>query len=178
MAICSTCDTTELFVLTGTSCSCITGYYLLGSVCTDCPTGCTVCDATGTTCSGCDTANGFVLDIGTNLCICSTGSYLPVGGTVCSPCSAIFSMCLACTATSCSSCQSPAIVSGSSCACPSGYYNNTLSCQLCSGQFLGCTICTLGSCTTCDTSLFFSAVPSSNVCPCQPGYIMLSSTCT
>lgn len=119
-----------------------------------------------------------MLDTSSNICVCNTGSYLPAGGTVCLPCSAQFSMCLACTAITCSSCQSPATVSGLGCICPSGYYNNTLSCELCSAQFLGCNQCLLGTCSACDTSLYFIAAPSSNVCSCQSGYVMVGSTCT
>lgn len=172
---CTSCNSVELFQLVGSACTCIDGFYLSGNDCVPCPVGCTICDSTGTSCSSCDTAEGFVLS--GSSCVCATGTYLPVGGIACSQCSAIYSMCLVCTASSCTSCQSPAIVSGSSCACPAGYYNDTLSCQTCSSHFLGCSQCTLATCTLCDTSLFYAATPNGGVCECATGYIMVGSSC-
>lgn len=53
---CTQCDTSLFYQLSGTQCTCISGYYQSASACLSCSTmvGCLTC-TDGTTCTACDT---------------------------------------------------------------------------------------------------------------------------
>ncbi|CAG9335719.1 unnamed protein product [Blepharisma stoltei] len=186
--------------LSGTTCTCNTGYYFSSNtVCSACDSNCAACSGTANICLTCvDTthmsaaptcacpANGALS--GTS-CTCNAGYYFN-SNTVCSACN---NSCATCTisASNCITCVDPthmsaapacacpanASLSGSTCICNAGYYfsSNTV-CSACKDSTYMYLDTVTGTCKCLDPHASFDQ--TSKICQCIQGYYMSSSgTC-
>ncbi len=130
-----------------TTVNCSLGYYAnsLGS-CSQCYPTCQTCS--GGSVSNCLSCfNGSILS-SSGVCVqsCSTGSFFNSNTSVCQQCSTLFSQCLSCTQTGCTSCTTNYTLISGQCGltCPSGTYLANQQCFSCSSY---CSVCT--SATAC-----------------------------
>lgn len=133
---CVSCDASVLYVLNGSICSCITGYYAdLSGNCLACDLvllGCTSC-TDSSACTSCDASQFLELLPGATVCTCIQGFYQ--SGTVCLACPV---GCTSCDSSgSCLVCNSTAgfEISGTGCSCVAGMYPVGTGCHSCSTTF-------------------------------------------
>ncbi len=141
----------------GCGASCPSGYYLNGTSCLSCPSGCNSCDNTGY-CVACNA--GLLPYLGGCISQCPTDAY--VSGGVCYPCSRWGSHCAGCSAVGCSVCEYGGVLQQGNCT----------DCQSIWGP--SCGGCTLSDCFGCANGYELRGTPP---LPCVPCAINWGSSC-
>lgn len=187
---CATCTSNTVctlcfsgFILnSGSTCECVSGYYLSSGSCMSCGNICTACTSSSV-CSQCKT--GYYLEISAcnqcpNSCLSCTSL------SICTLCISnyrlISSLCIQCPS-ECITCSSDGICT----SCVPGYYLSGTLCITCPAT---CQICTSSECTSCKTGYLLSngacescsdncmlCLTSMNCKGCQISYELLSSSC-
>lgn len=179
---CITCAPGAMMVLEKSplvgKCVCMKGSFPDGKQCSKCHPTCFACNGpTESGCSECGPNASLVATTFGKKCVCTTGFSrnaqnfcAPSGPTGCPPstylsgtqCAACTPGCLACSATACTSCISPAVIDQGKCRCPKGL---TMKNGVCSQCGPNCLECDGDVCYTCDS--FSDSV--SGKCECKPG---------
>ncbi|CAG9335755.1 unnamed protein product [Blepharisma stoltei] len=184
--------------LTGTTCTCNTGFYFSAdTVCSACSTNCATCQTSAGNCLTCsDTTHMTAAPqcqcptngaLSGTTCTCNTGFYFSAD-TVCSACSTNCATCqtsagncLTCSdtthMTAAPQCQCPTngALSGTTCTCNTGFYFSADT--VCSACSTNCATCqtSAGNCLTCSDTTHMTAAPQ---CQCPTNGALSGTTCT
>ena len=148
---CVTCNPTKNFILSGSTCVCQSGFYLLRTdtdvTCQRCDSSCKECSGSSLICTECDTANAFRAKDVNNNCVCIDG-YIELQGTCIDvTCSDIDANCQSCAFDpitgnrECLACTDSRVFDNGKCKCKVGFYDKPDgTCGKCGS---GCSVCGL-----------------------------------
>ncbi|CAG9324923.1 unnamed protein product [Blepharisma stoltei] len=180
--------------ISGSTCSCDSGYYFDGSNCVKCSDLCATClDYTGV-CTACKDSAKMTFDtankknckcigdqvLSNNVCTCTgtkqfNGSECSDCGTFCSTCNVNAKVCDICidtvkmtavSGTVTCSCKSGQQVTATGCICASGSYFDTTTCSACGSLCATCAE-TTGKCLTCKNSVTMEFGTDPKTCKCK-----------
>ena len=164
---CLLCDPTSMFVLSGGTCICLTGFTAVGTVCSD-VIGCASAvqlTTTTSTCTACDTTVGYLATLAPgNICVCATGFYMDALNLT-NQCQSCRPECATCSdSITCDTCASSTLVTG---GCTSVLFCTQVDSTM---------TFTSNRCLVCDPTSMFILV--NGTCACPSGFYPVGSVCS
>ncbi|KAM3127342.1 hypothetical protein pb186bvf_020542, partial [Paramecium bursaria] len=179
-SVCTACDTTNGYSLSGGVCNCLTNYIMVSSICQKCYYQCTTCSGTASNqCNTCDSTR----TISSNTCPCNANYYDVQSITACaaitSTCHYSCNTCYGLQYNQCVTCPSASYrtfqSTSNTCPCDVNYQDNGGVCVLaCDNSCLTCSGTGNTKCLSCDSTKSRTNLLSGS-CPCDSGFNEISN---